>query len=271
MNPFVFACITPHGGEIIPELQGANPSRMAKTRDSLFKLGGMMKEADPDTIIVLTPHGTRINGQFSVVDSERMIGEVEENDAVYKMERNVDRELAASIVKEAHLDQIPVAGVNYGTSAGPLSCLQLDWGAIVPLRFMNKVPIVVITPSRLVSYEDHIRFGKALSRAVKASGKRVGLIASCDWAHAHDAEGPYGFDPAARQLDEAVCGLIKSNQLEEMANFDEAFIDAAKPDGIWQTLVLAGAIQKEERQVELLSYEAPTYFGLICAAYKTLS
>jgi hypothetical protein len=27
-----------------------------------------------------------------------------------------------------------------------------------------------------------------------------------------------------------------------MADFDEEYIEASKPDGIWQTLILAGAI-----------------------------
>ncbi|MBT2645069.1 hypothetical protein J7I80_22875 [Bacillus sp. ISL-41] len=50
-----------------------------------------------------------------------------------------------------------------------------------------------------------------------------------------------------------------------MADFDEGFIEAAKPDGIWQTLILASAIPPEERHIEILSYEVLTYFRLICA------
>ncbi|MDN3017560.1 hypothetical protein PH210_15280 [Paenibacillus sp. BSR1-1] len=52
-----------------------------------------------------------------------------------------------------------------------------------------------------------------------------------------------------------------------MADLERDFIGAAKPDGIWQTLILAGAIPSEERRVEFLSYEVPTYFGLICAKF----
>ncbi|RDU37889.1 extradiol ring-cleavage dioxygenase [Neobacillus piezotolerans] len=267
MNPFVFACITPHGGEIIPELQGAMPERMAKTRENMVKLGGWMSDAMPDSLIVLTPHGTRINGRFSITDSERMEGFLRENEADFSMEKKVDRELAKLINRQAAADGVPASTINYGTAAGPISCLPLDWGVMVPLRFMPDVPVVVITPSREMSFEDHINLGKALRKAVTQSGKRVGLIASCDWAHAHDADGPYGFDPAARQFDEETVGLIQSNNLEKMAEFQEDFIEAAKPDGIWQTLILAGAIPFEERKVEFLSYEAPTYFGLICAGY----
>ncbi|PLR82980.1 hypothetical protein CVD25_10270 [Bacillus canaveralius] len=31
MIPFIFACIAPHGGEIIPELKGTLPERMGLT------------------------------------------------------------------------------------------------------------------------------------------------------------------------------------------------------------------------------------------------
>ncbi|MCJ8009346.1 extradiol ring-cleavage dioxygenase [Lederbergia wuyishanensis] len=268
MNPFVFSCICPHGGEIIPELQGTNPKRMAITRESLSRLGKEMEGAKPDVLIVLTPHGTRINGQFSISGSERMVGTVEENEASFTMGKLVDRDLAQSIAEIAIEAGIPVGTINFGTSAGPFSCLPLDWGAIVPLRFMPNVPIVVITPSRDLSFGKHVEFGKAIRDTVQKSSKRIGLIASCDWSHAHDEKGPYGFDPAAKKLDEEVVELIKDNQLEKMANFDADFIEAAKPDGIWQTLILAGAISPEERQVGYLSYEAPTYFGLICAAIR---
>ncbi|MFJ5716145.1 extradiol ring-cleavage dioxygenase [Neobacillus sp. NPDC093127] len=267
MNPFAFACIMPHGGEIIPELQGVYPERMSVTRGSMEKLTTLMSEANPDCIIILTPHGTRIHGQFAITDSERMAGTVEENQSTYTIERRVDRELARLINKCAQEKGVPSATINFGTAAGPISCLPLDWGVIVPLRFMPDVPIVVINPTRELSFGQHLEFGKALRKAVQQSQKRVGLIASCDWAHAHDKAGPYGFDPAAKPFDEQVVELIKTNQLEKMAEFEEGFIEAAKPDGIWQTLILAGAIPAEERHVEFLSYEAPTYFGLICAAF----
>ncbi|MGD6843635.1 extradiol ring-cleavage dioxygenase [Bacillus infantis] len=267
MNPFVFACITPHGGEIIPELQGEKPDRMEKTRKSMERLGALMDEARPDSLIVLTPHGTRINGQFSVAVSERLEGEAEENEASFRMERKTDLMLASSILAEAEAGGLPAAGINYGTSAGPLSCLPLDWGAIVPLRFMPEVPVVVITPSREITYEQHIAFGKAIRKAAGESGRKAGLIASCDWSHTHDSEGPYGYHPAAEELDRRTAELIESGRLEDLALFDPELVENAKPDGIWQTLILAGAIPQEERDSRLLSFEAPTYFGLICAAY----
>ncbi|HET7578495.1 MAG TPA: extradiol ring-cleavage dioxygenase [Bacillales bacterium] len=267
LNPFVFSCIMPHGGEIVPELSGDDPSRMKKTRENAERLGQSMAETEPDAIVVVTPHGTRINGQFSIADCERMVGYEEENGTRFDMERKVERVLAAELTTEAKKAGLPAASINFGTAEGSLSNLPLDWGAVVPLRFMPDVPIVVITPSRQVSMEDHLKFGKVLRETAEASNRRIGLIASCDWCHTHDDSGPYGYDPAAGPLDEEIVQLIKDNELEKMMDFDPERVEAAKPDGIWQALVLAGAIPKEERYVEFLSYEVPTYFGLICAAY----
>ena len=280
-HPFVFACIAPHGLPIIPELAQPDVESMAKTRGSMVQLGQMMRDARPETIIVLTPHGLRVDGQFSVVDasfmsgrlSERtvaaMVGESRLDDgAVVQMTRLVDRDLAKAIIATAAQAQLPVASLNFQTSEGVFSDLPLDWGVMVPLYFMPDVPIVVLTPSRKLSYEQHRDFGRVMADAVHQSGKRVGLIASCDWSHTHAAEGPYGLHEDAAKLDAQVVTLLQRNDFEAMTEFDSTFIENAKPDGIWQSLMLAGAIHPEDRQITVLSYEAPTYFGLICAAIR---
>ena len=45
------------------------------------------------------------------------------------------------------------------------------------------------------------------------------------------------------------------------------FVRQAAADSGWQMLMLHGALAAGWRG-ELLSYEAPTYFGMICAAYE---
>ena len=170
-----------------------------------------------------------------------------------------------AITKSAQQKGMPAASINFGTASGPVSCLPLDWGVIIPLAFMPDVEIDVKNPTRDLSFALHIEMGGVIRQAVQKSEKRVALIASCDWSHAHGENGPYGYDPAAKQLDEEVVALLKANDIEKMADFEPGYIEAAKPDGIWQALILAGAIPKASRIMHVLSYEAPTYFGLICA------
>jgi aromatic ring-opening dioxygenase LigB subunit len=95
----------------------------------------------------------------------------------------------------------------------------------------------------------------------------VALIASADHGHAHDPDGPYGYDPAAKEYDERVVELVRANRLGDLLAFDPAFVESAKADSFWQMLVLHGALD-DAWDVDLLSYEAPTYFGMLCAAYE---
>ena len=265
MGKIIYSCITPHGGEIVPELAGKQPERMETTRKSMWELGKRVEEKKPDTLVVITPHGIRIDGRFSIVNSESLRGSEQENGRTYHMVRETDRSLARAIAQEAENADLPYGLLNFGTAEGPLSTLPLDWGAVVPLAFMPDVPIVVITPSRLNSNEEMMAFGLAIRSAVEKSDKRVGVIASCDWCHTHDESGPYGFHPSAKKVDEHIVKLIKTGNLEKLADIPQEDIENAKPDGIWQSLILAGALPKEERTIDFLSYEVPTYFGLICA------
>ncbi|ADV65791.1 extradiol ring-cleavage dioxygenase [Deinococcus maricopensis] len=266
MTQLVFACIAPHGSEILEELSGGNLSLMARTRASMVELGRRMTSAAPDVLVVLTPHGTRAEGQFAVANPERVRGEVQDHGGTVTLERRVDRALAQRIAAEAATDGVPVALLNYATSEGPLSVMPLDWGALIPLWFMPDVPVVVINPPRGMDFAGHVQFGRALARAASAAGRRVGLIASADWSHTHAASGPYGFHPTAAQVDATVEAYVRAGDLEALATLSADLVKSAKPDGLWQVLVLAGALPPTERQVELLSYEAPTYFGLLCAA-----
>jgi aromatic ring-opening dioxygenase LigB subunit len=262
----VFACIAPHGGEVIPELAGDDPGRMAATRTAMAELGRRMAAAQPETVVVITPHGIRIDGQICVSVSERAEGNLGE----VALDLEVDSDLGNQIADAAVTHGIPVARAIYGASGGPSCCIPLDWGAIVPLYFMQAARTVVIVPSRSLDRTAMVEFGKALAEAAQRSGKRVALIASADWAHAHAADGPYGYDPAAQVLDGMVCQAVRDGALEQMLAFDDALVEEAKPDGIWQALMLHGALQVVPMKGELLSYEAPTYFGMLCAAYTPI-
>jgi aromatic ring-opening dioxygenase LigB subunit len=143
--------------------------------------------------------------------------------------------------------------------------MPLDWGALIPLWFMGReeVPVVVVSPARDLPPELHVRAGQVLAGATQ---KRVALIASADHGHAHDPNGAYGFDPAAERYDRLVVELVRENRLEALLGLDEELVEAAKADSFWQMLMLHGALG-DAFDAELLSYEAPTYFGMLCAAY----
>jgi aromatic ring-opening dioxygenase LigB subunit len=163
--------------------------------------------------------------------------------------------------------------VHYGATSGPHDCYPLDWGAVTPLwflggRFASQPRTAIAVPSRLLPLDAFVRFGRAIADAATDTQRRVALVASADLAHAHAADGPYGFDPAAARFDDWLADAIKAGDLARLEHADMELVAAAVPDGLWQILVLAGALQRVPMLGEFLSYERPTYYGMLCAAYE---
>jgi aromatic ring-opening dioxygenase LigB subunit len=263
----VFAAIAPHG--TLPEAPVDNADA---THAALAVLGERFDAAQPDSTIVLTPHNVHVEGHFAVVLAGTLAGSLAEFDAPdVGLSSPVDLELAAQTVVALHDDGIPVVGASFGANEPGAATAPMDWGVLIPLWVMGgrsqpPVPVVAISPARDRPLEEHVRAGSALARAAGESGKRVALIASADHGHAHDPDGPYGFDPAAAEYDARVVELVRENRLRGLLELDPVFVDAAKADSWWQLLMLHGALGEGWR-AEFLSYEASTYFGMLCAAY----
>jgi aromatic ring-opening dioxygenase LigB subunit len=271
----VFAAIAPHGTLAVPDAPDASIPGSEKTQRAMEELGRRFEAASPDATIVLTPHNVHVEGHFAVVLAGMLSGTLADWDApAVELTCPTDLELAARLVTALHDAGIPVVGVSFGGNDPGSATAPLDWGALIPLWVMGgradpPVPAVVASPARDRSFEEHIRAGATLARLAAGQEKRIALIASADHGHAHDANGPYGFDPKAKEYDDRVVELVSGDRLGELLEFEPGFIDHAKADSFWQLLMLHGAlIAGGSWRSEFLSYEAPTYFGMLCAAYE---
>ncbi len=276
MPGLVFACIAPHGGEVIPELAGDMLERTAATRQAMEEVGRRMSATQPGTVVVLTPHGVRVADAVCVMTTERAIGMLEgaQRQGRVDVDMSVDAELGHLIARRASdVYGVPTVTAIYGASGGDGCYTPLDWGALVPLWFLGarwpaQPRVISITPSRTLTLRQLYDFGTAIVEAAEQVGKDVALVASADWGHAHAADGPYGFDPASAEFDAMVVGVVQAGDLDRLLTADLDFADRAKVDGLWQAVMLAGALRHTPMRGELLSYEAPSYFGMLVAAYE---
>jgi aromatic ring-opening dioxygenase LigB subunit len=253
----IFAAIAPHGGPVFDEPDGA-------TRKGMEELGRRFALAHPEAVIVVTPHGVHVDGHFAVVRSVQLEGDASRwTDADTNYEGPGDPELADACVQSLQAAGLPALGITFGATAAGSSTMPLDWGALIPLWFM-RAPAVVVSPSRALSNDDHVRAGAALAAAT--ADRRVALIASADHGHGHTADGPYGFAPESAEYDEEIQAIVRDNRLGALTGWDPGFAVAAKADSFWQLLMLHGALG-DEFHGQLLSYEAPTYFGMLTAFY----
>jgi aromatic ring-opening dioxygenase LigB subunit len=232
----VFACIAPHGDlDLAPGLRAA-----------MDELGRRAAAAAPDVAIVVSPHSVHVEGHFAVVTAGK-VGDWE-----------TDGALAASLLEAP----VPILGVSYGGNDPATAEFPLDWGTEVPLESVRPPRVVVVAPARDRPLEEHLRLGEAIA----ALPGRVALIASADNGHAHDPDGPYGFDPAAAEFDARLQQILASSRLDFMPLAE--LVEPAKADSLWQLLVLQGAVGESAR-ADVLAYAAPTYYGMLVAEVKT--
>jgi aromatic ring-opening dioxygenase LigB subunit len=267
----VFAAIAPHGSDIISQI-ASDPTVMAKTRVAMKELGQRCAASLPDTVVVATPHGIIAEGVISLGATDIAAGILgDPNGRHVKTVFENDLDFGAQLEQELQFQSVPFVRL-VGEEKKTNAVLPLDWGALVPLWYLAnplkpRPRILVLAPDRSLPREHLVRCGVAVARAAKASGKRIAFIASCDQGHAHDAKGPYGYSPASAEHDAALCAAIAEGDLPRLLDWPEEFMEEAKVDGYWQTLILMGALGHTPMRGELLSYEAPTYFGMAVAAY----
>ena len=270
--PLVYGCIAPHGGELIPELAGKKAGEFAPLRKGMSEVAAQLEAADPDTIVVASPHNLRLLKHIGVVVSENTSGTVAEGKASVSLSARCDLALARKIIAAAEAARLPVVGANYGALEGPASDLAMDWGTLIPLWFLLGAKergrrVVVVTPSRGIPLRQNYDFGAAVARAAEGSRRRVAFVASADQAHAHRKDGPYGFSPLAKRYDARVQEAIRRGRLSDVMRFGRALVEGAKPDSLWQMAMLAGALGVVPMEGTLFSYRAPSYYGMLCAGF----
>jgi aromatic ring-opening dioxygenase LigB subunit len=228
----VFACIAPHGDlDELPVLRAA-----------MKELGRRFDAAAPDVAVVVTPHNVHVEGHFAVVTAAR-VGEWE-----------VERTAAQALLES----RLPILGVSYGGNVPAQAEMPLDWGTEVPLTYLRAARVVVVSPARDRPLEEHLLLGKEIARLPG----RVALIASADHGHAHAADGPYGFHPAAEQYDRRLLDILGSGRIDFLPLAE--VVEDAKADSLWQLLVLQGALG-QGAAADLLAYALHSYYGMAVA------
>jgi aromatic ring-opening dioxygenase LigB subunit len=266
--------IAPHGNLAIAEAcDDDTRSLAAETQRAMALMAERVAAAQPDALVIATPHNVHVSGHMAVLTSSEVTGRLDEAANPIEMTARVDRPLALAIHQAMNDAVVSTVAVSYGGNDPAEAVSPMDWGVLVPLwhiaRVLPDVPVVVIAPAREFDAATHIKAGAAAAKAAREVGKRIAFIASADQGHGHQADGPYGLHPESAVFDELVCDIVKRGALHELADISD-HARAAHVDSWWQMLMLHGALQEDgaDFDAELLAYEAPTYFGMLTATFE---
>jgi MEMO1 family protein len=258
----VFSAIVPHPPILIPTIGKENVDKLKKTIRAFDLLEESLNQADPDTIIVITPHGELNFEAFTINATEEYTSNFE-NFGDFSTKQKFKSDLGfVNHFKSQVETKLPLQLVSEP---------NLDHGASVPLYYLTRKKsdrrIVPIAYSFL-NYEKHVEFGEALKEAIFSSEKKYAVIASGDLSHRLSMHAPAGFSPKAKEFDKKLIQQLKKKSLDGILNIDQELIKDAGECGLRSFLILLGILKRMKYEFEVLSYESPFGVGYLVGEFK---
>ncbi|UOO38311.1 AmmeMemoRadiSam system protein A [Oscillospiraceae bacterium CM] len=258
------AFIMPHPPIILPEIGRGEEKKLRKTIDACRKAAQMIAQLAPQTIVLTTPHSVTYADYIHISPGERAEGDMGRFSAPgVKLHADCDTAFIAALEEEALAD---------GLAAGTLGTREktLDHGAMIPLSFVNEqyknYRLVRVGLSGL-SFAQHYRFGMCVRKAAEKLGRSVVMLASGDLSHKLLESGPYGFDAAGALFDQEITGAMAAGDFLRFLSIPPAIADKAAECGLRSFIIMAGALDGQAVDAQLLSYEGPFGVGYGVASF----
>ncbi len=269
MGKLLGAAISPHPPIILPEVGEGREREAALTIGGMKRMAKAFAEKNPDTIIVITPHGTVFRDANSIILEEELAGDFTQFGVGNSTQRyKIDRELGEKILKKSEEKKIPLVGVNKDILKKYGEELVLDWGVLVPMYYISKaIQGVKILPMAygLLEAKELEKMGEVVKDAVEESDRSVLILASGDLSHALKDSGPYAFDANGPVFDGKIKELIEKGDYQGIIDFDKKISDPAAECGLRSFQIMAGALKGLVTKEEVFSYEGPFGVGYMTA------
>ena len=255
--------LMPHPPIIIHEIGQGRENEAINTLNACKSIGQKIDSLEPETIIIVSPHGTVFRDAIAIVTASNLKGDFGKFNAPdVKLDFEIDKELTSQIIKNAIKENIPTVSLDENTSNLYNIDLELDHGAMVPLYFVDNsknYKLVHITYGMLSPLE-LMNFGRCVSNAVNDLGKKAVFIASGDLSHRLTQDGPYPYTPLGAEFDKKLIATLEKGDFKNLFNLDNHLICEAGECGLRSLYTLAGVINNNNVSSKLLSYEGP--FGV---------
>lgn len=265
MANLVYGLISPHPPILVPQIGGNRIKEVVNTKNALESACKKIKNLNPDTIIIITPHGEISSTTVHIYTSHVFDGDFSQFGSKLSFHVKGDPELGHKILKLSKEKEYFAAEI-------PESFL--DHGILVPYSFVQsaqiKSPILPIAIA-LSPLKNLFEFGKILGKSIENSSKKVAIIASADMSHRLTQDAPSGYHPKGKDFDDKLVELVKKNDIEGILNFDTELAEIAGQDALWSISILLGALDGLKVNHNLLSYEGPFGVGYMVAEYEVIS
>ncbi|WP_066497557.1 AmmeMemoRadiSam system protein A [Abyssisolibacter fermentans] len=261
--------ICPHPPIIVSEIGGKQSKLAKKTIEGCQNIAKDISKRKPDTIILITPHGTMFRDAIAIGGTDLLKGNFKNFgfQNIHLSKKN-DLELTKKIIKSSEKNGISCVFLNENNCELYNIDCELDHGALVPLYFVDKeykdYDLVHITYG-LLSNKELYEFGKCIQETVNENEKDVVIIASGDLSHKLSNDGPYEYNPLGQKFDNLMTQYIKYDDRKAIMNIEKNLRESAAECGFLSIVIMLGALDGYSSENTVLSYEGPFGVGYMTA------
>ena len=256
--PIIAAYALPHPPSILPAVGRGAEEQLRLTANAYERAMTEAAAAQPDTVIVASPHTVSYADYFHIAPGDTAMGDFAAFGAPdLRVAAVYDAPFTKALEKAAHaagLDAGPVGGRN----------AALDHGVMVPLHFLQAhgadVRLVRVGLSDL-SPLDHYRFGMCIAAAAETLGRKAIFVASVSLSHRLTPDMPRGFAPEGARFDKACMKYLEEGDFLKLLRIDPALARAAGECGLRALWIMAGALDARALKIKKLSYQGTTGIG----------
>jgi len=253
----VFAAITPHSPILIPSIGKENTKRLEETLESFVKLENDLLKTNPDTILIISPHGLIQDNAFTMnlhTDFEANFEEFGDfsDKHIYPSDYPLAYKIREKLETKASLQLFSKKKLDYGTSV-PLFLLT---------KKIPKIKIIPISYSGM-SLEEHFQFGELLQEELLSNNEKIAVIASGDLSHSLSKDSPAPYSAKGKKFDTKLIEYLKENNLKNILKMKKNLIGDANECGLRSILILLGILSKIKHDPKMLSYEHPFGVGYL--------
>lgn len=260
----VLAGIAPHPPLLIPEIGRGELEKVKQTRQALQDFSRKVAAAQPDTVVIITPHGPVLRDTPVIATGDKIQGDFSLfNAPTVQVKASIDGELAGAIALAARKKGV---GVLLQDDDGD----NLDHGVSVPLYYLQEEGTgrqCVVVTFALLPYQDLFRFGEAIQEAANSTGRRTVVVASGDLSHRLIPGAPSGYNPRGKEFDGQLVEHLKNYNVSEILSMDEKLVAAAGECGLRSFAVMLGCLSGSHVTPQILSYEGPFGVGYLVALF----
>ncbi len=267
MSGVIWGGIAPHPPIIVPAIGRGDLAQAESTRAALTALSEDVQAANPDAIIIISPHSPLFQDAVAIWNLPEMTGSFADfgaGDLAYSI-RN-DLRLVEAIASEAERLGVSVLRLDERLARRYHLQPRLDHGLLVPLSYLRAAGVtasVVPVAMGFMSLPELYRFGKAVQRAAGLLEKKVAVLASSDLSHRLTSDAPAGYSPAGPVFDATLADHLARADVPAILAMDPALREEAGECGYRPIVMLLGALDGREVAAEVLSYEGPFGVGYL--------